>query len=149
MKKQIVYIVELKKAYEDKHYVHLVMGFPQVESCSIGLFLHEITWREQLFFCWETLFRLCLLVMTWNYSQGFEAWELFVAERRWELSSQNHWLWSLRFLKARRCVQGYSGWCLLHSTRGFEKEVWIISCYLKYWCHIVYHLMWCLTFLDW
>ena len=27
MKKQIVYIVELKKAYEDKHYVHLVMGF--------------------------------------------------------------------------------------------------------------------------
>ncbi|CAN7056692.1 unnamed protein product [Brassica rapa subsp. trilocularis] len=37
--------------------------------------------------------------------------------------------------------------CLLHSTRGFEKE--FRSCYLKYWCHIVYHLMWCLTLLDW
>ncbi|CAG7875472.1 unnamed protein product [Brassica rapa] len=37
--------------------------------------------------------------------------------------------------------------CLLHSTRVFEKE--FRSCYLKYWCHIVYHLMWCLTLLDW
>ena len=150
MKKQIVYIVELKKAYEDKHYVHLVMGFPQVESCSIGYCYMKLLGESSCFFvekhCSDCAYLSCHEAIHRDRDLKPENFLLLNEDENSPLRTIDFGLSD--FYKPGDVFKDIVGdRCLLHSTRGFEKE--FRSCYLKYWCHIVYHLMWCLTLLDW